>query len=700
MVQSPFRYKKPPSNNSPLFSNGPNPKQRTTIWIGGDTTFVGEGSSSIAKTFRNMLNPNAGSSRKSLVKSENDVEAAQEDVGVDSTATSTDDDDDDGSDKKELGSSRGSCAKIPRRKRDDGSSNLLPTNANNGNGSSTTTTRSMMRSIRNLSPKRRQVENDNDGDDVFLSPIPFVDDAPLRQSKRERPMSVWIGGKTIIGESSMPVAASSSSYLTSGSNNDAKGRNSSRRGNTGTDSLKGPARALTMSYSLGSNRVKDIEEIQSNQEATSPRHDEDEHDDQIGWKYNNHPPIDREIAVLSPCDVSVGTKRKSAIIASRHSTRSKGLSRGGITTEGGKFHCHNHQHLHTADGIKRRRLSKRARTRLTTREVNSHVQPGRHYSSMESLARFEKRKAISLPRTIDFFRRVEIKLIGVNVLISVLLTAFVLFVCPEPWQRGLRDSSLAVSVLGAFLSFALVFRTQSCYARWWEARTMWGKMTSACINLSGQARTWFGDEDLVDKFLTQCVVFPYACKANLRGNQLTDSSEEGPRFLHSGMLTDADLGVIIRHGKPPFVCLEIMRRTMYEALAESNGCQLPSTMHNGAFLAMEQVLWELYMNFGACRKINSTRMPASYTVFMRSFVVFFFGFASLTWPPTIKWLTPIITGFMVFLINTVIVVGDQMMRPFDLQWAGLPLQKYCVVMEHEIMNVSRRHADINCLFSA
>ena len=53
---------------------------------------------------------------------------------------------------------------------------------------------------------------------------------------------------------------------------------------------------------------------------------------------------------------------------------------------------------------------------------------------------------ITLPKTIDFFRRVEIKLIAVNVSISVVMTVFVLFACPEPWQRGLRDSNLAVSV--------------------------------------------------------------------------------------------------------------------------------------------------------------------------------------------------------------------------------------------------------------
>ena len=320
----------------------------------------------------------------------------------------------------------------------------------------------------------------------------------------------------------------------------------------------------------------------------------------------------------------------------------------------------------------------------------------------------EKTKAITLPKTIDFFLRIEMKLIAVNTLVSVLMTVLVVHLFPESWKTGLKESSLAVSLLGAFLSFALVFRTQTCYDRWWEARTQWGRMTSVCINLAAQAQEWFVDEELIDRFLTHCIVFPYACKAVLRGNPLNSSSEEGPRFLQTALLTDADLGVIIRHGRAPFTCLEILRRAMHEALllqsSHSNGDKnqkrLPSETLAAAYLTMEESFAELYLNFGACNKINSTRMPASYTVFLRTFTVGFFILASLSWAPTIKWLTPILTGFMVFLINTVVVIGDQMIRPFGLTWSGLPLQKFCVIIEHEILNVSRRKADIDRWFGA
>lgn len=397
------------------------------------------------------------------------------------------------------------------------------------------------------------------------------------------------------------------------------------------------------------------------------------------------------------------------------------------------------------DNFKRHRLSNRARTRLTMREINTHIQPGRSCSTFDGISSsfssknlFEKHLGFTVPKTLDFFKRIDFRLVLINTVLSVTATALVLYVFPRTWQKNLRENYQAIQVLGAFLSFALVFRTQTCYYRWWEARTQWGRMTSASVNLAGQALAMLGghhhdddgkdkddyeyakeQEDLVDKFLAHCIVFPYACKAVLRGNLLNDASEEGPRFLHCGMLTDADLGVIIRHGRPPFVCIEILRRIIYEFFRKQQRIYhhqrgivpsdcfssldrikygMPPSMHNGALLAMEEQLNELSQNFGACLKINNTKMPSSYTLFMKSYIIFYFLLTSLSWAPSMKWSTPIITGIMVMLLNTVIVIGDQMMRPFDLQWAGLPLKKYCVIIEHEIMNVSRRHADIESLF--
>ena len=534
--------------------------------------------------------------------------------------------------------------------------------------SSIGTVRSILKS---LSPKKDRDE------DVFFSPYQGNDSEPCSSetgnTRHERQRSVVIGSETIIQDS---TASRGPLCSLKSESNDKLDPN-----DVDIPSVVIPASERPTLSSLESDITKDLEAAM--------------------------PLIPKRI-IRASTDTQYERQIRTAPSSVRGQTREKRKSDHSPVTEVSSRREHvPSRNLSTAEsqsnpihssGAKRRRLSKRARTRLTMREVNSHIQPGRHYSSLESMAHFEKRKQITIPKILDFFLRVEGKLIAVNTAISAVITLIVVHTFPARWQDSLSATSLAVSILGAFLSFALVFRTQTCYNRWWEARTQWGRMTSACVNIAGQVRTWICDEDLVDKFLTHCIVFPYACKALLRGNQLNDSREEGPRFLHSGMLTDADLGIIIRHGRPPFVCLEIMRRIIYEAFRGGEGYNIPPELMNGILLSMEQSLFELNLNFGACLKIHGTRMPASYTVFMRSFTIFFFVMATLTWAPTLKWLTPIITAFMVFVINTVIVIGDQMMHPFDLQWAGLALQKFCVIIEHEVLNVSRRHADIECLF--
>ena len=56
------------------------------------------------------------------------------------------------------------------------------------------------------------------------------------------------------------------------------------------------------------------------------------------------------------------------------------------------------------------------------------------------------------------------------------------------WFGFLSESKPAIATLGAFYSFALVFRTNICYARWWEGRTLWGALIVNSIRITQQGR--------------------------------------------------------------------------------------------------------------------------------------------------------------------------------------------------------------------
>lgn len=88
-------------------------------------------------------------------------------------------------------------------------------------------------------------------------------------------------------------------------------------------------------------------------------------------------------------------------------------------------------------------------------------------------------------------------ILGIDLLVVFLLssslTLFLKRVVAESgdydeWISFFSSSQPAIATLGAFYSFALVFRTNICYARWWEGRTHWGSLTINAVRITQQGR--------------------------------------------------------------------------------------------------------------------------------------------------------------------------------------------------------------------
>jgi hypothetical protein len=499
------------------FANGLNTNEERSVWIGGTTLVVGQG------------RRNDSSQDKFPWQSSNGSETS--------------------STNQSSSTSRGLFS--------------LSTGYNNNNDNAAQNHRRQqqnksrwMERIKALSPrkekdsrKEKDADEDDDDDVFFFSPDSNPPEGasksrlPENHEKMKRRLSVSIGGETIIGAdvSLSTSSLSSNHYRTRRTNGRNNARRRKRRNSSSNNSyypLFGsitsvdiPSRALTLSS------LDDATE--ENRDGESARAGEQEVVDDLeaasNISRNGEDDFCEEEEEVDDCYDSFSYQTTPSRVGSKRKIKSVGQQKRVSTTEGRQSSLCDDRHQRES-GVKRRRLSKRARTRLTMREVNTHIQPGRHYSALDSMGSLERRKAITLPKTIDFFRRIEIKLIAVNTLVSVALTTIVLHLFPDSWKTSLEETSPAVSLLGAFLSFTLVFRTQTCYHRWWEARTQWGRMTSVCVNLAGQANAWFVDDELIDRFLTHCIVFPYACKAVLRCNELNSSSEEGVRILSHYLL--------------------------------------------------------------------------------------------------------------------------------------------------------------------
>src|SRR5437763_12934890 len=60
--------------------------------------------------------------------------------------------------------------------------------------------------------------------------------------------------------------------------------------------------------------------------------------------------------------------------------------------------------------------------------------------------------------------------------------------------KAIALPDVTISLLGAVLSILLGFRTNSAYARWWEARQLWGSLVNSSRSLARQAISFVTSE--------------------------------------------------------------------------------------------------------------------------------------------------------------------------------------------------------------
>lgn len=70
-------------------------------------------------------------------------------------------------------------------------------------------------------------------------------------------------------------------------------------------------------------------------------------------------------------------------------------------------------------------------------------------------------------------------------------------------KSWVKNITTVHSLLGFVLSLLLVFRTNSAYDRWWEARKQWGALTNTSRNLAIKLNAYLPKEDTKTEIFTE-----------------------------------------------------------------------------------------------------------------------------------------------------------------------------------------------------
>merc|ERR1719265_1564550 len=162
--------------------------------------------------------------------------------------------------------------------------------------------------------------------------------------------------------------------------------------------------------------------------------------------------------------------------------------------------------------------------------------------------------------------------------------------------------SLPFSIGMSALSLLLVFRTNTAYFRWNEARTLWGGIVNTCRNVQRQSNAYFPDDAygqlLRMQFVSQVAMFPKALRSFLRGPEDDEIVYKEACALLGPETADA---LMASKNRQTFVC-----NLITATVARANINPMDRSR-------MDESTSKLLDYLGACERIFRSPIPLVYT---------------------------------------------------------------------------------------
>jgi len=255
--------------------------------------------------------------------------------------------------------------------------------------------------------------------------------------------------------------------------------------------------------------------------------------------------------------------------------------------------------------------------------------------------------------------------------------------------KSLSLPALPFSIAMPALSLLLVFRTNTGYFRWNEARTLWGGLINNCRNVVRQTNTFFPDdakhELLKRRMAAETQAFIRSLRNFLRGPSDDPTlRSELYELVDKGLMTLGQADDTMKASNRPMFCLSAMSATLRKADIDP--------MHSARIDSTISVLVDLT---GANERIFKSPIPLVYTRLTSRFLTFFLILLPLalwnqlgeSWNHWATIPAEFIISFFLFGIEE---VGISIEEPFSI----LPLEAFCngaITATHEEMLVAERN---------
>lgn len=229
-------------------------------------------------------------------------------------------------------------------------------------------------------------------------------------------------------------------------------------------------------------------------------------------------------------------------------------------------------------------------------------------------------------------------------------------------QSSLGNITAIHTLLGFVLSLLLVFRTNTAYDRWWEARKQWGELTNISRSMAIKINSFLEPEDSINRSFYRKAIPLFA---EILSNHL--KSEQTKFMLEKSEQTDLIRNLDLKKHGPNQVASMIFRNTnqLYQQ-RKISGEQL--IVLNGEFTAMMDVA-------GSCERIKNTPIPMSYNAFIKIFIILYTITLPIGYVLSMGYFIVLAVPFIFYVLATIEMIGESIEDPFGTDPDDVPIDK-------------------------
>lgn len=258
--------------------------------------------------------------------------------------------------------------------------------------------------------------------------------------------------------------------------------------------------------------------------------------------------------------------------------------------------------------------------------------------------------------------------LGLNLLMSI-----VAIYCLDWYETlGVKLTLAPFSLLGVSIAIFLGFRNSVCYARFTEARQLWGNLLIASRTIMRQVLAISPTD--APRISALLMAFCYSLKHQLRQ---TDPKEDLHRYLG-----DEAEEILRRRAQTNAIEMKIS-----QWLAEQRRTGEVSDI---VYALLDSSIHQLSQVLGGCERLASMPLPFAYGLLLHRTVYLFCTLLPFALVPDLHYMTPLVSVFIAYSFLSLDTLAEELEMPFGYANNHLPMDAMCTNIEINLLEMNNQ----------